>query len=172
MGGIFITFLVLLLSPAIIFFTIVAFLFAVINLFNYVVTSFGLYQICKNNNYKMPIIAWIPFYNKVILGKIAGKKSLGIISFICDLIFIASKLWYYFAPKVYAGYVYADIEIYFNIFGIISSILTIIIMHLIFKKVYPKLAEILTIVNIFTFQTGGSLALFIMKNNENLINKD
>ena len=72
----------------------------------------------KNMGYKNTFTAWIPFYNKYLLGSIAGNKIMGIIS--GTLSFVSICLGIYF-------YIHKELEIVLFIILIISLIITFIL---------------------------------------------
>ena len=49
----------------------------------------------KNMGYKNTFTAWIPFYNKYLLGSIAGNKIMGIISGILSFVSICLGIYFY-----------------------------------------------------------------------------
>ena len=161
MMGLFIPFLII--GLLIIFFILVEVVF------NYFLESFALYRMCKNNNYTHPALAWIPFYNRIVLGDFADSKKIGyvvcigrVIETIISFIIIYN---YEAIPK--------DIGNYINDFIIISSlilfILNIILVHKIMSKTIPKAADLLTVLNVLTFGISKSIVLFALRNNKNLI---
>jgi len=160
-------FLPVLIIAVMIFLTV-----AVVTIFNYVMESFALYRLCKNSNYKHPALAWIPFYNRVILGDFAGNKKMGYITFILKIVFLV--LFIVFLGFI--DYIPENIrDIYSNVISIISlitSILNIILVHLIMKKSIPKAADVLTVINVFTFGISKAIILFVLRNNEKLIKQE
>lgn len=145
---------------------------AVITIFDYFMESFALYRLCKNNNYKLPILAWIPFYNRVILGEFSDKKKMGYITFILKLIhlllFIVLIYFINDIPEAYRNIIN-------NLVGVISLItyfLNVIMVHFIMKKSIPKAADILTVLNVFTFGISKAIVLFILRNNKKLIKQE
>ena len=66
----------------------------------YIVISYtfeGISIMCmsKNMGYKNTFTAWIPFYNKCLLGKIAGNKIMGVISGVLSFISIFLGICFY-----------------------------------------------------------------------------
>ena len=55
------------------------FIFFVFGFISYAFNSYGLYEIAKKENIKNPYIAWIPYINRYILGKIAFKSVINAI---------------------------------------------------------------------------------------------
>ena len=113
----------------------------------------------KNMGYKNTFTAWIPFYNKYLLGSIAGNKIMGIISGI--LSFASIYLGIYF-------YIHKELEIVLFIILIISLIITFILDTIISHKIYirhiNKYGDILTIFNILSFGLLRPIFLFMVRN--------
>ena len=59
---------------------------AICALMNYIFESIFLYRVSQIRNYSHGFLAWIPFLNKLRLGQIAGKKNVGILLTILDII--------------------------------------------------------------------------------------
>ena len=131
----------------------------------YMVISYtfeGISIICmsKNTGYKNTFTAWIPFYNKYLLGSIAGNKIMGIIS--GTLSFVSICLGIYF-------YIHKELEIVLFIILIISLIITFI-SHKIYISHTNKYGDILTIFNILSFGLLRPIFLFIVRNGEEKTN--
>ena len=104
--------------------------------------------------------AWIPFYNKYLLGKIAGNKALGIIEGVLNLsIATVAVLFFCF-------------ELEIGIIGLIallacviaSFVIDVIISDKIFKNLNIRYSDVLTVVNVLTFGLSRPIILFIVKN--------
>ena len=161
-------FFVPILIIAIMIFLVVA----VITIFNYFMESFALYRLCKNSNYNHPILAWIPFYNRVILGEFADNKKMGYITFILNIIYwILFFIFIYFIDYIPEG-IRNTWSTGITIISLITYILNIILVHLIMKKCIPKAADILTVLNVFTFGISKAIVLFILRNNKKLIKQE
>ena len=109
----------------------------------------------KKLKYKNIFTAWIPFYNKYVLGKISNSKVLGMIS--CVLSFISVLLGIRF-------YIQQELEVALFIVLIISLIVDTIISHKIYKARANKYGDILTIFNILSFGLLRPIFLFILRN--------
>ena len=154
--------------PMLILFFLIFVTFAVIIIFNYFLESFTLYRMCKNCNYKYPLFAWLPFYNRVILGEFADNKKVGYIIFIGRLFeLLLSFILIYFVNSISK-----DFSIFLSCFVIIISIilyiLNVVLVHKIMNKTIPKVADILTVINVLTFGISKAIILFILRNNKNL----
>ena len=154
--------------PIFIFAVIIFFTFLIINLFNYFMESFALYRLSKNSNCSYPIISWIPVYNRIILGKYAEAEVIGRSSFIIKVIYlIILFIFMYFKSSLsfdtsrIFGYILL-------ILSVIYYVLNIILVHFIMKKTIPKWADLLTVLNVFTFGISKAIILFILRNNKKL----
>ena len=85
MGGISVMLLMGILSAMYMFFIAVIAVLIIYFAVSYVFESIAAMGMCKNLYYKHSGTAWIPFYNKYLLGKIAGNKALGIIEGVLNL---------------------------------------------------------------------------------------
>ena len=126
----------------------------------YIVISYtfeGISIMCmsKNMGYKNPFTAWIPFYNKYLLGSIAGNKIMGIISGTLSFVSICLGI-------------HKELEIVLFIILIISLIITFILDTIISHKIYishtNKYGDILTIFNILSFGLLRPIFLFMVRN--------
>lgn len=82
MGGFGIAILFSLFSFVYLFFVAIAISVILYLLYSYVFQSIASMCMLKNIGYAYPFTAWIPFYHKYLLGKIANKQILGVLSFI------------------------------------------------------------------------------------------
>ena len=93
----------------------------------------------KKLKYKNIFTAWIPFYNKYVLGKISGNKVIGMVS--CVLSFISILL-------IIRFYIHYELEIVLFIILVISLVVTFILDTIISHKIYKartnKYGDILT----------------------------
>ena len=155
--------------PFILVILLLCLMFIVIVVFNYFLESFALYGMLKNSNYKYPIFAWIPFYNRVYLGEVAGNKKLGVITFVLRIIYL---IILFVSSYFMKNYVQEYSHIYSYIIMVISVVVYILntyLVHVIMKKTIPKLADILTIVNVFTLGISRGIVLFILRNRKELV---
>ena len=119
---------------------------------------------CKSLYYKHSGTAWIPFYNKYLLGKI-GNKALGIIEGVLNLS-IATVAVLFFAFELEIG-----------IIGLIallacviaSFVIDVIIADKIFKNLNIRYSDVLTVVNVLTFGLFRPIILFIFRNKHNTV---
>ena len=79
MGGFGIAILFSLFSFVYLFFVAIAISVILYLLYSYIFQSIASMCMLKNIGYAYPFTAWIPFYHKYLLGKIANKQILGAI---------------------------------------------------------------------------------------------
>lgn len=77
MGGFGIAILFSLFSFVYLFFVAIAISVILYLLYSYIFQSIASMCMLKNIGYAYPFTAWIPFYHKYLLGKIANKQILG-----------------------------------------------------------------------------------------------
>ena len=172
MAGFCIVLLMGMFSSVILFFVILLLAYLLICLFNYFMESFALYRMCQNNKYKYPILAWIPYYNRVLLGDMANDKNKGYIIFILRAISLLLVILVSYLLKDNINNSKGLINMFNNITFIISFIayiLDIMLVHKIMKKTFPNGADVLTVLNVITLGISKSIVLFILRNNKKLI---
>ena len=154
---------ILLLAMAGMFWAIVIgiFILIIIKLALYVFESFGLMKINKNLGLKYNWAAWIPIYNKFLLGKIAVKPLAGIILSILWLIKTILCIFTYFFITTY----------YLVILTVCIVIITFIIEMIIVSKLYEKYSkknEVLTVLSIVTLGLLEPIFIFALRNKKHL----
>lgn len=158
MGGFGIAILFSLFSFIYLFFVAIAIGVILYLLYSYVFQSIASMCMLKNIGYVYPFTAWIPFYHKYLLGKIANKQILGAISGV--LSFISICLCVHF-------YIHLDFDsVLFSILTIsfmTTLIIETIIAHQIYKT-HTKYADIFTIFTILSFGILKPIFLFIIRN--------
>ena len=95
MGGFGIAILFSLFSFVYLFFVAIAISVILYLLYSYVFQSIASMCMLKNIGYAYPFTAWIPFYHKYLLGKIANKQILGAISGVLSFISICLCVHFY-----------------------------------------------------------------------------
>ena len=153
--------LVLLGSMTIFFyFLLIIFLVMIASIIiTYTFESMALVRIGKNLGYSKPATAWIPFYNKYILGRVAGNKPLGMILVIVDISIVISFVCYITIVTYH--------EIFFDTFllsVLISFIMNTILSHKIYAKLAGKRVDIYTVLGVITFGFLRPIFLFVIRN--------
>lgn len=155
MGGFSIVLLTGMLS--FLFFVYVAILAAALfyMLISYTFESIAVMRMGKSRKFA----AWIPFYNKYLLGKIAGNKVLGALSSVLTLAQIALSLYFYifqkFEPVLF---------VVLLLCCIVNFIFNAVMAHKIFADRTSKCADVLTVVNIITLGLLQSVFIFALRN--------
>ena len=85
---------------------------------SYTFQGISIMCMCKNMGYKNTFTAWIPFYNKYLLGSLAGNKIMGIISGILSFVSICLGIYFY---------IHKELEIVLFIILIILSIISLFV---------------------------------------------
>lgn len=165
MGGISVMLLIGMLSAMYVFFIAVIAVLIIYFAVSYVFESMAAMGMCKSLYYKHSGTAWIPFYNKYLLGKIAGNTALGIIEGVLNLsIATVAVLFFCF-------------ELEIGIIGLIallacviaSFVIDVIISDKIFKNLNIRYSDVLTVVNVLTFGLFRPIILFVFRNKQNTV---
>ncbi|MBR1377032.1 MAG: hypothetical protein IJ565_04390 [Bacilli bacterium] len=137
-----------------IFFLLIA-IYIIYTLYMVITYVFDSLAVMNLSNNK--IKAWIPFYNKYLLGNIANLKVLGIISaLIC---FIVNIIYISFYKNQYSAFSLSVIIIGM----LVGYIIEIIIANKIFKESDSKHAKIYTILSVLTLGFSRPICLFLLK---------
>ena len=162
MGGISVVVLMSILSFIYLFFIAMFVGVLLYIIISYIFEGISIMCMSKNMGYKNTFTAWIPFYNKYLLGKIAGNKIMGGISGTLSLI------------SIYLGthlYIHQETEIVLFFILVINLIITFIldtiIAHRIYKSHTNKYGDILTVFNILSLGLLRPVFLFIVRNKSN-----
>lgn len=159
MGGISVLFLMSILS--FMFFTFIAIFLAIIFyvIVTYIFESISIMGMSKNLEYRATFTAWIPFYNKYLLSKIAGSKKLGVILALFNIGTVGTGLYCYFQTEF--NYI---VFIMFLVCIFVGFILDIIVSHKIYMKVTKKYGDILTVLSVVSFGILRPIILFVIRN--------
>lgn len=103
--------------------------------------------------------AWIPFYNKYLLGKTAGKSVLGTLSGILTLAQISLSLYFYLWQK-FEPYLFALLLLC----TVLNFVFNAVMANRIFSDRTGKYSDILTAVNIITLGLLQSVFIFAVRN--------
>ena len=129
---------------------------------SYTFQSISIMCMRKNMGYKNNFVAWIPFYNKYLLGKIAKNKIIGGISSFLSILLICLLIYFH----IYQEYETVQCSI-FLISLITVFILDTIIAHKIYTSYICKYGDILTVFNVLTFGLLRPIFLFLIRNKKN-----
>ena len=95
MGGLSVIILMNILLFLYIFFITIFVAIILYIVISYTFEGISIMCLSKNMGYKNTFTAWIPFYNKYLLGSIAGNKIMGIISGILSFASIYLGIYFY-----------------------------------------------------------------------------
>lgn len=165
MGGISVLVLLGIFSSMFIIFLFIMVVLIIWIILNYTFDSVSIYHIAKNQNYKNAFLSFLPIYNKIYLGRIVKMDSIGIILSINDLIKIISIFLFL---KITNETISSIIFLIIIITILISLILKIYLTHCIIKRVIPKYADLLTILNSITLGITRPFMLFIVRKNDKI----
>ena len=165
MGGLSVIVLMNILLFLYLFFITIFVAIILYTIISYTFEGISIMCMSKNMGYKNTFTAWIPFYNKYLLGSIAGNKIMGILSGVLSFVSICLGIYFY---------IHKELEIVLFIMLIISLIITFILDTIISHKIYishtNKYGDVLTIFNILSFGLLRPIFLFIVRNGEEKIN--
>lgn len=153
--------------------SILSFIFAIIlvllvyQVMVYFFESISIMCMCKNLKYNAPITAWIPFYNKYLLGKISGSKSLGIILASLNFLMVGSLILSY-SKNLNSGV----FSIIFLICALVGFLFDIIVAHKIYDKAEIKYGDLLTVFSVLTVGILRPIFLFMIRNKVNIRDAD
>lgn len=153
MGGISVLFLMGILSTIFLFFIFIFISMVFTYMIGYLFEGLTVSSYLSEKRY----LAWVPFYNKYLLGNITGDHQLGIISAICS------------APTIIMGYVLFMMgELNYTLFVVFLIILIVgfIVDHIIayhYISQRSKYANILIIISVLTLGVLRPIILFILK---------
>jgi uncharacterized membrane protein len=130
---------------------------------SYAFNSYGLYEIAKRKEEKNALIAWIPYINKYILGKVSFKSSIhGILLVFLNIIEIISLCILLFVRSIK---VVNNISIAILVLSIITSVYTYVAHYKLYRK-YSKSTILMTVLDILSFGILGPFFIFAIRNNE------
>ena len=132
---------------------------AVYTVISYTFESISIMAMCKRSGYRRAFTAWIPFYHKYLLGKIAGKRVLGAIAGILMLISVCLGVY---------CYVHRELELIPFIMLVLSLLAVFILDTMIAHRVYVRCAgrygDVLTILSVLSLGLLRPLFLFVLRN--------
>ena len=131
---------------------------------SYIFESIAIMTFRKNKGNITSCIAWIPFYNKYLLGEISNNHVMGGVLFVINLLIVGlGILWLYTNESICL--------ILLLILGVTSFLLNTIISSNIFRK-YSKCNVVCTVISIITFGILRPIFLFAIRNNELVDHED
>lgn len=95
MGGLSVIVLMNILLFLYIFFITIFVAIILYTIISYTFEGISIMCMSKNMGYKNTFTAWIPFYNKYLLGSIAGNKIMGVILGVLSFVSICLGIYFY-----------------------------------------------------------------------------
>lgn len=131
----------------------------------YIFNSFGLYKLAKNEDNKNSYIAWVPYLNRIIEGKIAfGNSTLGITMFILQLLSIILMIVTVFSKNMQPQALVL-LSVFSFILSAIFKIIDFVAHYSIYSK-YSKSTILMTILDILSLGLLGPIFIFAIRDNE------
>ena len=149
-------------------FTFIMVIYPIYLFLRYLFEAIAFYKMSNRRNDRHPWIAWIPFANEYLRGKIAyNTRSGGIAMLICKIATVIFTILVYMGTKS----ANASIEAINKFIYIISLVLSIgatvfyyITTYIIYKK-YSKKYFIMTLFTILTLGALEPIFVFVIRNN-------
>ena len=145
----------------------------------YLLNSFGLMGILKTNGESMPALAFVPYYNNYLLGKVGSKDTKKVsklgIAFVCLQVFVSifSFVFGFIFSLINDSMSFSeDILVIPAIIMILISIAYLVIYYIVYSRVFLKYSKngiLFTLLNIFIGGGFlGSVFLFVIRKNKPL----
>lgn len=158
MGGISVLVLLGFLSGLFMLFIAVFFAAVLYLIITYVFEALAVMGMRESRGDRTPALAWIPFYNKYLLGEIAGKKVQGAFSGILTLVMIGTGAYCYHTLTM-ESLVFGT----FLVSAILGFILDQVIAYGFYKKVAPKWKDVLLLLSILSGGLLRPVILFVLR---------
>ena len=142
-------------------------LFFAIGFISYAFNSIGLYKISKREDEPMSILAWIPYLNKYILGRVAFKSTAHavIMTILVLAEFISSSCILFVKDSVQVIY---GLSVLSLILSLLTCIYTFIAHYNIFRK-YSKSVVLMTILDVLSLGLLGPIFIFAIRDNDSKV---
>ena len=158
MGGLSVIFLMSILSFIFLLYISLLVITIIYVIISYIFESMTITTINNNLNHKHPYTAWIPFYNKYLLGTIAGNKVLGHLTAILNFINMSLTAYFYIYQKLtLIPFCVLLVSL------ILSFIFNTIISYKIYKSTTNKYGDILTVLTVLSLGFLRPIILFLIK---------
>lgn len=159
MGGFSVVLLMSIFSFMFLFFLAVFAGVAIYTVVSYAFESIFIMARRKKSGYRCSFTAWIPFYNKYLLGKIAGSSTLGAVTGVLALVSVGLSTYLYIhrEPELVPFMILALILL-------VVFILNTIIAHRVYAKSAGKYSDALTILSVLSLGLLRPVFLFALRN--------
>ena len=146
LGGIVLTFLIYFMAGVL----------------SYAFISIGLFEIARKEKIKNGFLAWIPYLNNYVLGRIAFKNKIHsiLLTILSVCVFVFSSIMIFI--KSDATYTFAIISF---ILSIILSVYSYFAHYKVFKK-YSKSTVLMTVLDVISCGILGPFFIFAIRDND------
>ena len=137
-------------------------IYFVIGIISYAFVSIGLFEIARREKIKHGYLAWIPYLNKYVLGRIAFKNKIHsvILTVLSIGVFLSSSIMIFI--KSNSTYTFALISF---ILSIILSVYSYFAHYKVFKK-YSKSTVLMTVLDVISCGILGPFFIFAIRDND------
>lgn len=168
MGGISVLMMMGIFSGFVILFFIFVAVIVIYSLVNYIFESLFLYGTCKKLGIPKKGLSWIPFYNKVILGKVANKEVMGKVLFGLEILSYAVYVLGGITEKI-VPWLSTILLVLWIVIIVSIFVLNLLLSYKLMSRVTYKFAPLLLVINVLTLNFSKSIILFSMKNSEKIL---
>lgn len=166
MGGISVLLFLGIMSFIVMFLLVFMIIVIIYTTVSYILESLSARRIGENLQYRCSSSSWIPFYNKYLIGKMAGSEICGIISG-----------FFSFAAFCLTAYFFYDTDMPVEIFIILLASLFITFIsdavsaHRLYKSAIGDYGIILTVFTVLTLGVLRPMFIFAIKSRVHKIEK-
>ena len=125
----------------------------------YVFDSLAFFSMAKKKGLHHAFTAWIPFFHKVLFGKVTGKNTLGILSAVCN--FIAFACLFCRFENRYLTYIRFALFVASLVAGFVFDLLMAAVVY---KSASKKYSDVFTIASALTLGLARPIILFALRN--------
>ena len=125
----------------------------------YVFDSLAFFGMAKKQGLSQTFTAWIPFYHKVLFGRVTGKNTLGILSAICNFTAFISLFCRF--ESLYL----TDLCIVLFVASLIAGfVFDLLMASVVYKNASKKYSDVFTIASALTLGLARPIILFALRN--------
>lgn len=124
----------------------------------YVFDSLAFFGMAKKKGLSQAFTAWIPFYHKVLFGRVTGKNTLGILSAICNFTVFISLFCRFENPYL------TDLCIVLFVASLVAGfVFDLLMASVVYKNASKKYSDIFTIASALTLGLARPIILFALR---------
>ena len=163
MGGISVLFMMGMVSAFLIIFIWMFIACLIYSVVRYVLEGISVMRMAERLGYKHGGVAWIPFYNNCLIGKIAGARTLGIISFVLSVITFGISICYYIMAE---GYPIVEKFAFPAELALLAVkfVIDSVIAHKIYRKALGNNGDIMTVLTCLSLGLLRPIFFFAVRN--------